>query len=57
MDYLVEACERQLQNSMTKGASNRNFFRVGFAEQVHSYGHGKSKKSVKPTLSVKAAQH
>lgn len=36
MDYLVEACERQLQNSTIKGASNRNFFRVGFAEQVHS---------------------
>ncbi|CAG8998080.1 MAG: hypothetical protein CENE_00011 [Candidatus Celerinatantimonas neptuna] len=34
MDYLVEACERQLKSSGITGASNRNFFRVGFSEQV-----------------------
>ncbi len=33
-EYFVEACERQLERLKLKGASKRNFFRLGFAQQV-----------------------
>ncbi len=33
-EYFVEACERQLKQQELKGASKRNFFRLGFAQQV-----------------------
>ena len=34
-EYFVEACERQLKQLKLKGASKRNFFRLGFAQQVN----------------------
>lgn len=33
-EYFVEACERQLKQLKLKGASKRNFFRLGFSQQV-----------------------
>lgn len=35
MDYLVKACERQLNESQCVGASERNFFRIGFSEEIY----------------------
>lgn len=34
-DYLIEACNRQCEKSQVKGASEKNFFRIGFAEAIH----------------------
>jgi len=39
MDYLVDACERQLNQSDAVGASERNFFRVGFGQAVLNRAH------------------
>lgn len=33
-EYFVEACERQLKAQAIKGTSKRNFFRLGFSQQI-----------------------
>lgn len=33
-EYFVEACEKQLKELAIKGASKRNFFRLGFVQQI-----------------------
>ena len=33
-EYFVEACEKQLKQQALRGTSKRNFFRLGFAQQV-----------------------
>lgn len=36
MDYLVQECERQVNLSDAVGASERNFFRLGFATEINT---------------------